>query len=45
VIFGVLTPNDQQQANERAGGRHGNKGIEAAVAAVKMMGLKRMLAK
>ncbi len=40
-IFGVLTPNDQQQAIERAGGKHGNKGIEAAVTAVKMVQLHR----
>ncbi|MBK9731917.1 MAG: 6,7-dimethyl-8-ribityllumazine synthase [Chitinophagaceae bacterium] len=45
VIFGVLTTFDLQQAQERAGGKHGNKGIEAAVAAVKMMALKRKLLK
>ena len=39
-IFGVLTPNDQQQALDRAGGKHGNKGDEAAVTAIKMLGLK-----
>jgi 6,7-dimethyl-8-ribityllumazine synthase len=38
VIFGVLTPDNQQQALDRAGGRHGNKGDEAAMAAVKMLG-------
>ena len=38
VIFGVLTPNDYQQAKDRAGGKHGNKGVEAAVAAIKMLG-------
>ena len=37
VIFGVLTPNTQQQALDRAGGKHGNKGDEAAVAAIKML--------
>ena len=36
VIFGVLTPNDMQQAIDRAGGKHGNKGVEAAVTALKM---------
>ena len=36
VIFGVLTPNTQQQALDRAGGQHGNKGDEAALAALKM---------
>lgn len=35
-IFGVLTPNTEEQALERAGGKHGNKGIEAAVTALKM---------
>ncbi len=38
VVFGVLTTNDQKQAMDRAGGRHGNKGDEAAVTAVKMLG-------
>ena len=37
VIFGVLTPNTQQQALDRAGGKHGNKGDEAAMAAIKML--------
>lgn len=37
VIFGVLTTLDQQQALERAGGRHGNKGGEAAYTAIKML--------
>lgn len=36
VIFGVLTTNTLQQALDRAGGKHGNKGIEAAVTAIKM---------
>jgi 6,7-dimethyl-8-ribityllumazine synthase len=40
VIFGVLTPNDMKQAEERAGGKHGNKGTDAAVAALQMMSLK-----
>lgn len=35
-IFGVLTPNTEQQAQDRAGGIHGNKGVEAAVTALKM---------
>lgn len=35
-IFGVLTPNNEQQALDRAGGIHGNKGVEAAVTALKM---------
>lgn len=37
VIFGVLTTNTQQQAIERSGGKHGNKGVEAAVTAIKML--------
>jgi 6,7-dimethyl-8-ribityllumazine synthase len=36
VIFGVLTTDNQQQATDRAGGKHGNKGIEGAVTAIKM---------
>lgn len=39
VIFGVLTPNTYQQALDRAGGIHGNKGDEAAITAIKMLGL------
>jgi 6,7-dimethyl-8-ribityllumazine synthase len=38
VIFGVLTPDTLQQAIDRAGGKHGNKGDEAAVTAIKMLG-------
>jgi 6,7-dimethyl-8-ribityllumazine synthase len=36
VIFGVLTTNTEEQAKERAGGKHGNKGSEAALAALQM---------
>lgn len=36
VIFGVLTTNTLQQALDRAGGIHGNKGIEGAITAIKM---------
>jgi 6,7-dimethyl-8-ribityllumazine synthase len=39
VIFCVLTDNTLQQARDRSGGRHGNKGAEAAVAALKMAAL------
>ena len=39
VIFGVLTTNNIQQALDRAGGKHGNKGEEAAFTAVKMLSL------
>ncbi|MBO0952138.1 6,7-dimethyl-8-ribityllumazine synthase [Fibrella forsythiae] len=45
VIFGVLTPNTQQQALDRAGGIHGNKGDEAAMTAIKMLGLKETINK
>lgn len=38
VIFGVLTTDTIQQALDRAGGKHGNKGDEAAITAVKMLG-------
>ncbi|MDP4656474.1 MAG: 6,7-dimethyl-8-ribityllumazine synthase [Algoriphagus sp.] len=38
VIFGVLTTQTQQQALDRAGGKHGNKGDEAAITAIKMLG-------
>jgi 6,7-dimethyl-8-ribityllumazine synthase len=38
-IYGVLTTENLQQAMDRAGGRHGNKGDEAAVTALKMTGL------
>jgi 6,7-dimethyl-8-ribityllumazine synthase len=44
VIFGVLTPNTMQQALDRAGGVHGNKGDEGAITAIKMAALKRELA-
>jgi len=36
VVFGVLTTNTLQQALDRAGGKHGNKGIEAATTVLKM---------
>ncbi|MDI1354334.1 MAG: 6,7-dimethyl-8-ribityllumazine synthase [bacterium] len=39
-VFGVLTPNSHQQAIDRAGGKLGNKGDEAAVTAIKMLALK-----
>lgn len=39
VIFGVLTPNTHQQALDRAGGIHGNKGDEAAITAIKMLNI------
>lgn len=39
VIFGLLTTNTLDQAKARSGGRHGNKGDEAAITALKMMAL------
>ena len=43
VIFGVLTTDTAGQAEERAGGAHGNKGEEAALAALEMVSLSRAL--
>ncbi len=43
VIFGVLTTDNQQQAIDRAGGIHGNKGDEAAITAIKMANLAETL--
>jgi 6,7-dimethyl-8-ribityllumazine synthase len=39
VIFGVLTVDNEKQAMERIGGKHGHKGAEAAIAALKMITL------
>lgn len=44
-IFGLLTTDNQQQALDRAGGKLGNKGDEAAVTAIKMLALKNELTK
>ena len=41
VVFCVLTDNNLQQALDRSGGKHGNKGVEAAVAALKMAQLSK----
>ena len=41
VIFCLLTDNTMQQAIDRSGGTHGNKGVEAAVAAIKMAVLRK----
>ncbi|RAJ06804.1 6,7-dimethyl-8-ribityllumazine synthase [Chitinophaga skermanii] len=43
TIFGVLTVNNVEQAEERLGGIHGHKGEEAALAALKMMSFQRQL--
>ncbi len=42
IIFCVLTDNTEQQSIDRSGGIHGNKGTEAAIAAIKMAELKRV---
>lgn len=41
VAFCLLTDNNIQQSIDRSGGKHGNKGIECAVACMKMIGLKK----
>ena len=41
VIFGVLTDNTMEQAVNRSGGKYGNKGIEAAITAIKMAVLNK----
>ena len=42
-VFGVLTPNNEEQALDRSGGKHGNKGVEAAVTALRMVAMKNDL--
>ena len=42
-VFGVLTPSNREQALERAGGKSGNKGVEAAHTAIQMANLRRGL--
>ena len=37
VIFSVLTCNTMEQAEDRAGGKHGNKGVEGAISCLKML--------
>lgn len=43
VIFGLLTDNNVEQSRARSGGNLGNKGVEAAVTAIKMIALQRQL--
>lgn len=43
VVFGVLTTNTLKQASDRAGGKHGNKGVEAAETALQMLVLRNLL--
>jgi 6,7-dimethyl-8-ribityllumazine synthase len=40
VIFGVLTTNNLEEAKDRSGGKHGNKGVEAAATALNMLSIK-----
>lgn len=43
VIFGVLTDDNIEQSRARSGGKYGNKGIEAAISALKMIDFERSL--
>ncbi|MFM7727023.1 MAG: 6,7-dimethyl-8-ribityllumazine synthase, partial [Flavobacteriales bacterium] len=43
VIFGVLTDDNEDPSIARSGGNKGNKGTEAAITAIKMIGLQREL--
>jgi 6,7-dimethyl-8-ribityllumazine synthase len=45
VIFGLITTDTMQQAEDRAGGIHGNKGDECAITAIKMVDLAKKLKK
>ena len=45
TIFGVLTVNTEEQAQERIGGKHGHKGEEAAITALKMIALTKSFKK
>ena len=40
VIFCVLTDENEQQSIDRSGGKHGNKGVECAIACLEMIELK-----
>lgn len=42
-VFGLLTTDTVEQAKDRSGGKHGNKGDEAAITAIKMAALKKEL--
>lgn len=43
TIFCVLTDNTKQQSLDRSGGKHGNKGVECAIAAIKMAALRELI--
>jgi len=45
TIFGVLTVDNEEQARERIGGKHGHKGEEAAITALKMISLSQSFKK
>jgi|SRR5215469_16082600 len=45
TVFGVLTVDNEEQAQERIGGKHGHKGEEAAMTAIKMIALNQSLKK
>ena len=45
VAFCVLTDNNIQQSIDRSGGKHGNKGIECAIACLKMVDLKKSMSR
>ncbi|MEL6717201.1 MAG: 6,7-dimethyl-8-ribityllumazine synthase [Bacteroidota bacterium] len=44
-VYGVLTPNNMEQAQERSGGKYGNKGVEAGVTAIRMAVMKKEMGK
>ena len=44
-IFGLVTANNPEQAQDRSGGKHGNKGVEAAITAIRMAVLRKDLTK
>lgn len=43
VIFGVLTDDTMEQAEARSGGKHGNKGVDSAIACIKMVALRKKM--
>jgi 6,7-dimethyl-8-ribityllumazine synthase len=45
VTYGVITAEDEEQAIDRSGGKHGNKGVEGAVTLLRMITLKKDLGK
>lgn len=45
IGFGVIMTEDKEQAAQRSGGRHGNKGFEAAQAAIRLLQIRRELKK